>query len=815
MFRLLPPTYYLCVRDGQPTVRLQTVDEALAYPETYVLIAGPPVPPGSPWDQSRHQALELSRLGVPPSLDRVTVVYLPDCYERDLRVWCQLESDSVTDTYRQLLWVAKMGIPWPASLEKTIRIRDSDHWEHHLDEMTELCEGRALFSRTPRPTEMLSPVPLTEGTISHNLVVELGRYLVSIGTSESHRLLQVLCRRLASSPTYYQYVMWTPSLRRVLGEGGSTLCYLMLNYLVAEYSPSLPSTRYVINLDQAHGLPVVPFRGDSPDDSPYCIPLYNVAWGHGIKLQYRYEGTIRTGICDLQTFRQRLEVWCGHPRALADVNWNRVALTGSTMAALLPERHPLVEGYSRHLDGELVDDEQLRDYYQTYYASSAVDLLCTHRTEEEYLAEVVRIVQGLRRTLQDDSLRVTCVHRFCTGMDPDDGESEPEVSESLEEISEDAPPPRARRVPVPLQPRQGSASDSDSSEEDQPLTPHRPDASDTDSDSSEVLPPPRQVRRARAAVASDSESSDPSSEEEPEPRRRARRVPVPRRARAAVPSDSESSDSEESISPPRPRHRPLLLMEPEMDVGLEQMVASAIQRLLGHDEVIVSRMMASSPRGSGVAGLRVGDLEREAAQGSPEVSEEDPEPAAVAWYREWAPEHWPLPTLTEMGCLEMTYLQSAESQTRSQPATQPLSVDHEEETFTVSRALEFWIHSDYLARPICLYPIHYHVPGVQAPEVDLMSHVAGHHYPPVRAAYTQGECQLCPSAILSYQTLTISDSWNTDRNYRQALDQYWDRGWMVVSSAYQKDRRRRLGPLHKTVLRSEPHEGIHYTNVIW
>ena len=130
-------------------------------------------------------------------------------------------------------------------------------------------------------------------------------------------------------------------------------------------------------------------------------------------------------------------------------------------------------------------------------------------------------------------------------------------------------------------------------------------------------------------------------------------------------------------------------------------------------------------------------------------------------------------------------------------------------TYHATREIQFTCQSDLLHGPVKIRNIDPRAGG------SLYRHCSLHHYAPVRAIYTNGQCLLTPSALLSYLTLTINESRNRATDPLVELSKYWSRGYSMPLSDDERDLLATRVSLTPTTVPTCPVPRIKHKNVIY
>lgn len=129
----------------------------------------------------------------------------------------------------------------------------------------------------------------------------------------------------------------------------------------------------------------------------YAVPLVK---GKFLKPVNRSGCTM--SICDQETITHRLKLFVGES---LDLDWSKVAITGSAMAAIIPHKSPLMYNFGMN---HQVTDEILKHYFYTYYKDSDVDVICEYDTLFEFIDSVITTSKKLGATIA--TIKTVSIH---------------------------------------------------------------------------------------------------------------------------------------------------------------------------------------------------------------------------------------------------------------------------------------------------------------------------------------------------------------------------------------------------------------------
>jgi len=153
---------------------------------------------------------------------------------------------------------------------------------------------------------------------------------------------------------------------------------------------------FIFDINTASKLPVFPFDHTNPKSNPY-MPIFvsdqelkpSENLGGIAEYDINSPELLKQGICNLDEFTQRLNVFCtGHIDQNIfdgfDFNKHRVGLTGSMITACLQKSHPLMSRFNNC--NSLT--EKLNNYFNEYYAKSDVDVMVRATNDYDFVDSV-------------------------------------------------------------------------------------------------------------------------------------------------------------------------------------------------------------------------------------------------------------------------------------------------------------------------------------------------------------------------------------------------------------------------------------------
>jgi hypothetical protein len=252
-------------------------------------------------------------------------------------------------------------------------------------------------------TDRKSFFPLTKPenlVISWDSVEEL---LVNHSLNEKEKYY-LICNLLASK-NYCHYVLGNKKIlesNKLLFEKYKpifryVMCYAWISLYMEESirkTRTKQSDRFVFDIDTASQLPVFPFSSQVPHLNPYfcCMisdsHLNSTQNINGVKQSFDYQN----GIIDLNEFKRRLNIFVSGKAdtdLLNGANWSNMAITGGSMAAIIPKTNPLMALFKKTVDPNVpMTEQELDRFFQEYYAKSDVDIACNYSNILDFIEHI-------------------------------------------------------------------------------------------------------------------------------------------------------------------------------------------------------------------------------------------------------------------------------------------------------------------------------------------------------------------------------------------------------------------------------------------
>jgi hypothetical protein len=182
---------------------------------------------------------------------------------------------------------------------------------------------------------------------------------------------------------------------------------LMYSFLTMYTEESITKTnikqtnRFVFDIRTACNLPSFPFCYKNPTLNPYMpvlidesiLDVDNNVGG----VQYYKNTSHLYGINTLEMFKENANIFItGKNNNILDlIDWTDIVMTGSIITACCPKYNPLMDLFKTSQD---VTDQKCR-YYNEYYGSSDVDILCSLTDSFKFIDRVKQFESNLKSNL--------------------------------------------------------------------------------------------------------------------------------------------------------------------------------------------------------------------------------------------------------------------------------------------------------------------------------------------------------------------------------------------------------------------------------
>ena len=186
-------------------------------------------------------------------------------------------------------------------------------------------------------------------------------------------------------------------------------------------SRSQKDSRFVFDIHTASKLPVYPYIYSDLKQNPYMsiliddieLPEKNT---YGLSYRDNYDGY---GVTDFDTFKKRFNIFTtGNPNidALAGLDWNKFAVSGSLITACLQKRSQLLDAYVKINNND--ENYGFKQFINKYYGESDVDLMSNQTNIIEFLNSVNDVYNLLKKNLNanDTEMKYESVKNFAVSI---------------------------------------------------------------------------------------------------------------------------------------------------------------------------------------------------------------------------------------------------------------------------------------------------------------------------------------------------------------------------------------------------------------
>ena len=161
--------------------------------------------------------------------------------------------------------------------------------------------------------------------------------------------------------------------------------------------------RFVFDIDTASELPVFPVVASDITLNPYLPVMIkkDVIDGKNNCLGFPFINTdiSNYGITNLENFKKNLNIYTtgySNKSIFKDLDWSNLALTGSSLAACLPKRHPLIALFEATCDNQ---DETLFRFFNEYYAAADIDIMCNNDSKFDFMDTVFKTFETVKKNI--------------------------------------------------------------------------------------------------------------------------------------------------------------------------------------------------------------------------------------------------------------------------------------------------------------------------------------------------------------------------------------------------------------------------------
>jgi hypothetical protein len=175
------------------------------------------------------------------------------------------------------------------------------------------------------------------------------------------------------------------------------------------------SDRIIFDINTANLLPIFPFTYDDINQNPYASILINNEILDMKKncltfeMMKNYEKYY--GVCTSEEFERRLNIFVNNSnkKGILDViDWSSCAISGSVMTACGMKYNPLFDSCKTDNNMNVLNDNDLADYFFHYYNDSDIDLICNKKSIYEFIDVVNDFINNTNKNYNNVS--VTNIH---------------------------------------------------------------------------------------------------------------------------------------------------------------------------------------------------------------------------------------------------------------------------------------------------------------------------------------------------------------------------------------------------------------------
>ncbi len=161
-------------------------------------------------------------------------------------------------------------------------------------------------------------------------------------------------------------------------------------------------SRFSFDINTASKLPVFPFTYSDLKQNPYLTILIDdkeIISDNTYGLTYipNHDGY---GVCDINTFKRRFNIFTSQNPdidPLKGLNWNKFAVSGSSVTACLQKCSPLLKSFILECNGN--EDEAFNKFARKYYGESDIDLMTNETSIVEFLKSIGTVYDLLKQNL--------------------------------------------------------------------------------------------------------------------------------------------------------------------------------------------------------------------------------------------------------------------------------------------------------------------------------------------------------------------------------------------------------------------------------
>ena len=181
------------------------------------------------------------------------------------------------------------------------------------------------------------------------------------------------------------------------------------------YHKITDNDRIVFDIDTARLLPIYPFTFDDINQNPYACLLINEEVldmkKNCLTMEMMRDYEKYYGVCDSNEFERRLNIFVNginKKGILENVDWDCCVISGSVMTACGMKRNPLIDICKTDNDMNIINDNDLGNYFFHYYNDSDIDLICNKKSIYDFIDVVNTFIDKTK--LNYNNVSVSNIH---------------------------------------------------------------------------------------------------------------------------------------------------------------------------------------------------------------------------------------------------------------------------------------------------------------------------------------------------------------------------------------------------------------------
>jgi hypothetical protein len=197
-----------------------------------------------------------------------------------------------------------------------------------------------------------------------------------------------------------------PMIEKYIGTYRYILGYAWLTFYLEESikrSHIETNDRFIFDIETASKLPHFPVIPSDLSLNPY-LPIMikkDVLNGGNNCLGFPHVKTDHSnyGITTLEKFKKNLNIYTtgkSDKSIFENMNWDNLAISGSTLAACIQKRHPLISLFEATCQN---DEETFFRYCNEYYANADIDIMCNCDNKFSFMDTVFKTYETVKKNL--------------------------------------------------------------------------------------------------------------------------------------------------------------------------------------------------------------------------------------------------------------------------------------------------------------------------------------------------------------------------------------------------------------------------------